>query len=184
VRHHRGIEAGLPDGTEHAAYPQRARPHRRVAARAQRRVAEDSGGDVKPQLKEPIGVGTARRGDARVRLRDGKADAGKVVERLSAERCRGRWREFAALLFKGFWCIWGFWTGEDSLVDRRPTDGKVQMPYFKPFPVADVSDRRRVGGCGRTVVRRCTRTVRRVIVVPLLIHGVLVNPTKARSPIH
>src|ERR1039458_952780 len=41
-----------------------------------------------------------------------------------------------------FWCIWGFWAGAGSLADRRPTGREAQMPYFKPFPVTDESDRR------------------------------------------
>jgi len=28
----------------------------------------------------------------------------------------------------GFWCIWGFWTNEDSIADRRPTGGEERMP--------------------------------------------------------
>lgn len=33
-----------------------------------------------------------------------------------------------------------------------------QMPYFKPFPVADESDLSPFEGRARTIVRRCTRT--------------------------
>src|ERR1017187_7458572 len=58
----------------------------------------------------------------------------------------------------GFWCIWGFWTGERSLADRIPTGHEAQMPYFRPFSVSDESDRPRVCGRRRAVVRRCTRT--------------------------
>src|SRR5450759_3560548 len=46
-----------------------------------------------------------------------------------------------------FWCIWGFWAGEGSLADRGPTGREAQMPYFRPFPVTDESDRTRV--CAR-----------------------------------
>jgi hypothetical protein len=57
-----------------------------------------------------------------------------------------------------FWCIWGFWAGEGSLADRGPTGREAQMPYFRPFPVTDESDRTRVCARRRAIVRRCTRT--------------------------
>jgi hypothetical protein len=47
---------------------------------------------------------------------------------------------------------------EDFLADRRPTIRETEMPYFKPFPVADESALKRFGGRAQTVVRRCTRT--------------------------
>ncbi|MGP8178042.1 MAG: hypothetical protein ACLQFF_09195 [Steroidobacteraceae bacterium] len=49
-----------------------------------------------------------------------------------------------AVVLTGFWCIWGFWAGEDPLPDRRPTGREAQMPYFTPFPVTDESDWRHV----------------------------------------
>src|ERR1019366_7256746 len=61
--------------------------------------------------------------------------------------------------FGGFWCICEFWAGEDTLVDRRPRGREAQMPNFKGFPVTDESDRTRVCGRRRAIVRRCTRTV-------------------------
>jgi hypothetical protein len=67
-------------------------------------------------------------------------------------------RYTTAQCWAGFWCIWGFWAGEASLADRRPTVREAQMPDFKLFLVTDEGDRRRVCGGARAVVRRCTRT--------------------------
>src|ERR1035441_5645135 len=54
---------------------------------------------------------------------------------------------FISNAVRRFWCIWGFWAGEGSLADRGPTGREAQMPYFRPFPVTDESDRTRV--CAR-----------------------------------
>ena len=68
---------------------------------------------------------------------------------------------FTPLKEGGFWCIWGFWAGEGSLADRGPTGREAQMPCFRLFPVTDESDRTRVCGRRRAIVRRCTRTFQR-----------------------
>src|ERR1039458_10794989 len=47
----------------------------------------------------------------------------------------------------------GFRACEDFLADRRPTSRETEMPYFKPFPVADESALKRFGG------KRCVRDV-------------------------
>jgi hypothetical protein len=63
----------------------------------------------------------------------------------------------------GFWCIWGFWAGEDSLADGALRRRQAHMPCFKLFPVADKRDGRRVCHGASTCDRRCTRTRQRLV---------------------
>jgi hypothetical protein len=83
---------------------------------------------------------------------------GGGLDGSNRDRYRSKTRGVKRFCHRRFWCIWGFWAGEGSLADRRPTGCEPEIPCFRPFPATDESYRTRVCGRRRAIVRRCTRT--------------------------